>query len=100
MELAAPRGPRACVFLELLGRGLPAEPRLRELVQPHVTAHVTHFPETESEIHRLTALTLGSQNDSGSVAQSLRGGQALRWCTGPGLGLGLQTGRFWVLALL
>ena len=60
--------------------------------------HVTHFPETESEIHRLTALTLGSQNDSGCVAQSLRGGQALQWCTGPGLGLSLQPGCFWVLA--
>ena len=63
-----------------------------------VTAHVTHFPEKESEIHRFTALTLGSQNDSGCVAQSLRGGQALWWCRGPGLGLGLQPGHFWVLA--
>ena len=64
------------------------------------TAHMTHFCEMESEIRRLTALPLGSLDDSGSAAQRLRGGRALPWCTGPGLGPGLQPGRFWVLALL
>lgn len=34
-ELAAPRRPRACVFLVLLGWGLPVQPRLRELLQSH-----------------------------------------------------------------